>query len=364
MSNDSFFTDNWLDLQRKYWDSWADMSRKAMGLEEDKKMTTPWEGALDHWWKAMSPAAPDFSQAFMEKMMEQGKSFFRMAETFANKPGDTAPSDGLSWWTKALEDMQKQFTGSLDDSGNTMQRMMSFWEMPLDNWQRMMSSMSPMPGDMLRNMPHEQFKDRIDRALSAPGLGYTREEQSQYQELMRRSVDYQAALQEYTSFYSRLGMKSVERMGDFIQGAIDSGKSIDSARALYDNWVSSCEAVYAEEVATPEYAEIHGRLVNAQMALKRRLAIMVDENLGAMNMPTRSELRTLQERLQETRRENKQLRQALHALEKQVAAISGKAPATALKASAPATRSTAKPSTRATTTRRKTAAKKTTASDD
>ncbi|NEX21555.1 class III poly(R)-hydroxyalkanoic acid synthase subunit PhaE [Thiorhodococcus mannitoliphagus] len=363
MSNDSFFNEDWLEIQRKYWDNWAEMGRKAMGVEGERKMTTPWEGALDHWWKAMSPAAPDFSNGFMEKMMEQGKNFFRMAETFSNSSNQTPPTDGIAWWTKALEDMQKQFTGSLDDGGNTMQRMMSFWEMPLDNWQRMMSSMSPMPGDMLRNMPHEHFKDRLDRALSAPGLGYTREEQSQYQELMRTSMDYQAALQEYTGFYNRLGMKSVERMGDFIQGVIDSGKSIDSARALYDSWISCCESVYADEVATPEYAKIHGHLVNAQMALKRRMAIMVDENLGAMNMPTRSELRTLQNRLQETRRDNKQLRQALHALEKQVAALNGKPPATALKTSAPATKSAAKPATR-TTTRRKTAAKTTSSASD
>ncbi|MBK1722417.1 class III poly(R)-hydroxyalkanoic acid synthase subunit PhaE [Thiocystis violacea] len=358
MSNDSFFNNDWLELQRKYWDSWSEMGRKAMGLENQQTLTTPWEGALDHWWKAMSPATPDFSKTFMEKMMEQGKNFFRMAETFANTPEDTTATNGLTWWTKALEDMQKQFSGSLDDGGNSMQRMMSFWELPIDNWQRMMSSMSPMPGDMLRNMPHEQLKDRFDRALSAPGLGYTREEQSQYQELTRTAMDYQAALQEYTGFYSQLGMKSVERMGDFIQGVIDSGKSIDSARTLYDNWISCCETVYAAEVATPEYAQIHGRLVNAQMALKRRMAIMVDENLGAMNMPTRSELRTLQDRLQETRRDNKQLHRALHALEKQVAALSGKTPTTALKAPAPATKATEKPATRA-TTRRKTAAKPT-----
>lgn len=358
MSNDTFFNDDWLELQRKYWDTWTDMSRKAMGLEDQKTMTMPWESALDNWWKAMSPAAPDFSKVFMEKMMEQGKGFFRMAETFSGKSEDTPATNGIAWWTKAVEDMQKQLTGSLDDNGKTMQRMMSFWELPLDNWQRMMSSMSPLPGDMLRNMPHEQLKDNLDRALSAPGLGYTREEQSQYQELMRTAVDYQAALQEYTGFYTKLGMKSVERMGDFIQGVIDSGKSIDSARTLYDNWISCCESVYADEVATPEYAQIHGRLVNAQMALKKRMSIMVDENLGALNMPTRSEIRTVQARLQETRRDNKQLRHALHALEKQVAALSGKSPATALKASAPATKSTAKPTTR-TTTRRKTAAKKT-----
>ena len=358
MSNDHFFNNNWLELQRQYWDEWTAMGRKAMGLQPETKATAPWESAMDHWWKAMSPAAPDFSKTFMEKMMEQGKTFFRMAETFTGARDEGAASNGLAYWTKAMEDMQKQLTGSLDDGGGAMQRMMSFWEMPLDNWQRMMSSLSPMPGDMLRNMPHEHFKDKLDRALSAPGLGYTREEQSQYQELMRNAMQYQAALQEYTGFYNKLGIKSVERMGTFIQSVIDSGKSIDSARALYDNWVSCCEAVYAEEVATPEYAQIHGRLINAQMALKRRLAIIVDENLGALNMPTRSELRTLQERLQETRRESKQLRQALHALERQVASLSGQTPPTALRATG-STQPAAKPATR-----RKTTAKSTSGSDD
>jgi class III poly(R)-hydroxyalkanoic acid synthase PhaE subunit len=339
MTNETFFNQDWLALQRKYWDNWSEMSRKAMGGDGAAKFTTPWEGALDHWWQALSPAAPDASKAFMEKMMEQGKTFFRMAETFSSRGDEGNATNGLTFWTKAIEDMQKRFTGSLDDSGNATQRMMSFWELPLDNWQRMMSSMSPMPGDVLRNIPHDQFKGNLDRALSAPGLGYTREEQGQYQELMRRTVDYQAALQEYTSFYSRLGMKSVERMGGYLQEIIDSGKSIDSARALYDNWVSCCESVYADEVATPEYAQIHGRLINAQMAMKKRMSIMVDEQLGAMNMPSRSEMRTVQDRLQETRRENKQLRNRLHALEKQVAALAGDTPSsppTALKAAAPA----------------------------
>lgn len=351
MSNETFFNDDWLGLQRKYWDNWMEMSRKATGMGGTAKLTTPWEGALDHWWQAMSPGAPDDYKSFMEKMMEQGKVFFRMAETFSSRTDDSNATNGLAFWTKAMEDMQKQFTGSLGDGGNTMQRMMSFWELPLDNWQRMMSSMSPMPGDALRNMPHDQFKGHLDRALSAPGLGYTREEQGQYQDLMRCAMEYQTALQEYNGFYSRLGMKSVERMGGYLQSVIDSGKSIDSARALYDNWVASCEAVYAEEVATPEYAQIHGHLINAQMALKKRMSIMVDENLGAMNMPSRSEMRTVQDRLQETRRENKLLRQNLHALEKRVAALAGEtppSPPTAIKATIPAAK---------TPVRRKTAAK-------
>lgn len=353
MSNETIFNDDWLQLQRKYWDNWAEMSRKAMGLDSGAKLTAPWEGSLDHWWKALSPGAPDASRAFMEKMIEQGKSFFRMAETFASQGSEGSATNGLTVWTKALEEMQKRFTGTLDDNGNALQHLMSFWELPLDNWQRMVSSMSPLPGDFLRNMSHPQFKDHLDRALAAPGLGYTREEQGRYQDLIRCSMEYQAAMKDYNDFYSRLGTKSIERMGSYIQGIIDSGKPIDSARALYDNWVACCEAVYAEEVATAEYAQIHGHLVNSQMAFKKRMSVMMDEQLGALNIPGRCELRTLEDRLQETRRESKRLRHSLHALEKQVATLTGEtqaSPPTALKAPAPAAKA-------ATPARRKTAAK-------
>jgi class III poly(R)-hydroxyalkanoic acid synthase PhaE subunit len=267
----------------------------------------------------------------MDHLLGQGKAYFATVERFtrglSDSAGNTAAA-GTAWEMlgKTFEDMQKAFTGGVTDQDASFRRMLGFWEMPLDNWQRMMSSLSPMmPGDLLRNMPHDQVRGSVDRILSAPGLGYSREEQAQYQDLTRRVIDYQQALQEYVGFFSRLGIKSLERMRDFLQAQADSGKTIDSARGLYDNWVMCCEAVYAEEVGTEEYARIHGHLVNAQMALKKRMAVMVDENLGALNMPTRSELRTLQDRLQDTRRENKRLRHELELIKRRVADLAGSA---------------------------------------
>ncbi len=46
---------------------------------------------------------------------------------------------------------------------------------------------------------------------------------------------------------------------------------------------------------------------------------MVDKIIGALNMPTRRELLTLQERMQETRRENRRLRNDVDILKEQVA---------------------------------------------
>ncbi len=344
-------SDDWLQLQQKYWEQWADIGRKAVG--DGFTGSNPWENAMDHWWQAVSPAAPDMSRGFVEKMMEQGKMFFRMAETFTSDL-PTAGDDGWQGFNQILDEMQKAFTGEQDQEGEAIHKMMAFWELPYDNWQRVMSSISPVPGDLLRNMPHPQIKDNLNRILSAPGLGYTREEQTQYQELMRHGVDYQRAQQEYMGFFSHIGIKSTDRMRKTVTELYKDGKTIDSARNLYDTWVGCCEEVYAEEVRTTEYARIHGRLVNAQMALKKRMTVMVDETLGTMNMPTRRELRTLQDRLQETRREQKNLRRELDHMKAQMSASAdraSKAPA--------ATAATRQPATarKKTVARKKTAAK-------
>ncbi len=321
MSEKGLWNQDWIEIQQKYWENLSEMGRNAMGLKASSK--SPWESAMDHWWQTISPAASNPAQEFMEKMLGQGKVFFRMAEQFSNSLQGSAPTANWSEsLNKVFSDLQAAFTGDAKGLGtDSLHKMMAFWEMPLDNWQRMVSSLSLMPGDMLRNMPHGAD---FERFLSAPGLGYTREEQSQQQEMVRVMMDYQRGLQDYMQFFSNLGSQSVERMRQKTEKLGEAGKNIDSARALYDLWIMSCEEVYGEQVMTPEYAEIHGHLVNTLMALKQQMSQMVDENLGAMNMPTRSEIRTLQDRLQETRRENKQLRGDLENLRDQVEKLATK----------------------------------------
>lgn len=338
MANDTLFNDNWLKLQQQYWESLTEMGRKAAGMDAPASNpwnASPWSAAMDQWWKAVQPGASDPSKQFMDRLMEQGKSYFSTIERFTQ--GLSKTDGGDANWTalnKTFEDMQAAFSGGWDKFGSDdgMRRMMGFWEMPLDNWQRMMSSTSPMmPGDLLRNMPHGDIKQNMDRMLSAPGLGYTREEQASYQDLTRRVLDYQRAMQEYMGFFGKLGVQSVQRLKEFVQARAESKEPIDSARVLYDSWISCCEAVYAEQVSTPEYARIHGELINAQMALKQRMSVMVDESLGAMNMPTRSELRTIQDRVQEARRENKRLRRELDGLKRELT----QQPGSTLQAAAP-----------------------------
>jgi len=196
-------------------------------------------------------------------------------------------------------------------------------------------------------MPTEGMRTGIDRVLGAPGLGYTREEQGQYQELTRAVLEYQETLAEYLGFFSKMGMGAAERLQWLIKEAEAKHTPISSARSLYDMWVSCCEAEYADQVMTEEYTALHGQLVNALMRVKHRMGIIVDEYLGAMNMPTRRELRTLQDRVQEARRETKRLRAEIEALKRQGATAGTPAPtrrAAAPAAAKPAAKPPAAPS--------------------
>jgi class III poly(R)-hydroxyalkanoic acid synthase PhaE subunit len=319
MSDSPFWNEDWMKTQQQYWENWTEMSRQAMGLEQPAK--SPLESAMDHWWQAVAPATGDFNREFMEKMMKQSKSFFRLAEHYYQNAGES--NNWLDAANRTVADLQQMFSGNMENlfSGaetagdDALHKMMAFWEMPLDNWQRMVSSLSLLPGDLLRNMPHAEGMERF---LSAPGLGYLREEEGQYKQLMQHVVEYQRALADYMRFFSNLGLLSVNRLREKVQELVDEDKQIDNARGLYDLWVGSSEEVYGEQVMTPEYAKIHGRLVNALMAVKQKLSLMVDETLGGLNMPTRRELRTLQDRLQESRREYKALRAEMELMKEQM----------------------------------------------
>jgi class III poly(R)-hydroxyalkanoic acid synthase PhaE subunit len=322
MSDSSFWSEEWMKTQQQYWENWTEMSRQAMGLEQPAK--SPLESAMDHWWQAVAPGAGDFNREFMEKMMEQSKSFFRLAENYYQNAGES--NSWLEAANRTVADLQQMFSGSMEvlfsgtetAGDDALHKMMAFWEMPMDNWQRMVSSLSLVPGDLLRNMPHAEG---IERFLSAPGLGYVREEEGQYKQLMQRVVEYQRALADYMRFFSNLGLLSVNRLREKVQELVDEDKQIDNARGFYDLWVGSSEEVYGEQVMTPEYAKIHGRLVNALMGVKQKLSQMVDETLGGLNMPTRRELRTLQDRLQESRREYKALRAEMELMKEQMMAL-------------------------------------------
>lgn len=288
--------------------------------------SNPWVSALEQWWQTMQPGTQPPVSDFYTRLVDQGKVYFQMTESLnqafqqASAAGESAArwQDAVNNTLTGLKDM---FGGNKPDVQGVARQAIAFWELPLNTWQRAVSSTSILPGDLLQGFNAQgvrQVRDglheRMDQLLSTPAVGQMREQQEQAQTLARLVIDYQRALHDYTATYSEIGVKSVETLRQLLEQRDADKQPISTLREMYDLWVDSCEEAYGEYVNTDKYSAIYGRLVNSLMALKRHGSMMVDESLGAMNMPTRSEIDTLHQRLQEVRRESKALRAEIESL--------------------------------------------------
>jgi class III poly(R)-hydroxyalkanoic acid synthase PhaE subunit len=323
-----FSSEPWLDAQRKFWDAWMDMTRQAStAATKDQAVDNPWADGLDQWWKAVSPMTSGTApllQDFFDKLVGMGKSYFSMAEHVSATPGggEQTAGDMVSDWLDRVREACNAWGTSLSAQQDPhMRDFMSFWNMPMDTWQRTASSFSPMPGDFLKALHPEgadamagDMRMHLDRFLSMPGVGYSRESQEQYQQLARMVLDYQKAMQDYAIALSKVGVKSTDRFQEKLNESASSDEPVTSLREFYNIWVDACEEVYGEYAMSGEYSEMYGEMVNALMQVKRHSSLLVDEMLESMNMPTHREINTLHQRLHEMRRGYRALREEIDQL--------------------------------------------------
>ncbi len=331
MSNSNDWTESWMNSQQNYWKAWADLAQRGMKAPEAPK--NPFADGLTQWWQSVSPMAPPTGRDAFDKLMDVSKGYFSLAERFMTG-AQAKPDGGMDAINGWLDGMQKTWS-DWSQMGNAFRPesmfskdqfkgMNTFLDLPMDTWNRMAANVMPMPGDYTHAFQQnstQPMQDQISKFLSVPAVGYSRESQEQYQILAQRQMDYMAATQAYQAAFGKLGMESTKGFQAALQARMKEGKPISSLRELYDQWVEMSEAAYAEFVMTEEYQTLYGRLVNTLLALKQQMARMVDQNLEAMNMPTRAEISTLQCRQQELRRDNLKLHKELKAIQAQLEAM-------------------------------------------
>ncbi|MGH8501103.1 MAG: class III poly(R)-hydroxyalkanoic acid synthase subunit PhaE [Gammaproteobacteria bacterium] len=322
------WTNQLLDYQRQYQEALQGFTPRATpaGFGSAAPSSNPWVAALEQWWKTVQPGTQPPVNDFYTRLVDQGKVYFQMTQSMNNafQQASAAGESAARWQeavNKTLGGLKDMFGGHRPDVQGVARQAIAFWELPLNTWQRAVSSSSILPGDFLQDVSaqgvrqvRDELHDRVDQLLSTPAIGQMREQQEQAQTLAKLTLDYQQALHDYTATYGEIGVKSVEALQRLLEQRQADNEPVASLREMYDLWVDSCEEAYAEYVSTDKYSAVYGHLVNSLMALKRHGTMMVDESLGAMNMPTRSEIDTLQQRLQEVRREGKALRAEIESL--------------------------------------------------
>ncbi|UGB36909.1 poly(R)-hydroxyalkanoic acid synthase subunit PhaE [Frateuria soli] len=223
-------------------------------------------------------------------------------------PGMDGLKGYLDWMQQAAAAMAGQGAAQVPPSANPF----AGWAMP---------GMGSPPAGL----------DTLRALLDTPAVGYTREQQAQQQAFLRALLDHQHASARYQELLARAQAQGAERMR---RKLAEPGFQPDSLKAMYDLWVDAVEEAYAEIALSDEFREAYAAQGNTQMQVRKLQHQQVEQWCREVGLPTRSEVATLGQRVQELRRELRRMQAATPGAAHSTAVKTPRSPASAKRAAA------------------------------
>jgi len=303
--------DDWQAMSQRYWNAWNDATRKAFegaaAPASSNPAGTPWQQGMEQWSRLF--AQQPSQNEVVERMLAGAKSYFALLQSLAAKSvGEAGKLDAQAW------------TDTLRESFNFPGADAALFDNPLaralreiagqgaKGFEQMMEGIAP-------------FTREAHALFGMPAFGYLREHQEHYQKFAQAMLDYQQQTNRYNALIARASRRGFEMFEDKLGERGEPGRQVESVRAFYDLWVDAAEEAYAEVALSPEFREVYGALVNAQMRVRQHVQQVVERMAIDLGMPTRTEIDSIGKRLHETRRELKRQAEAAPDLAAEVAAL-------------------------------------------
>jgi class III poly(R)-hydroxyalkanoic acid synthase PhaE subunit len=346
MSETNPWAAQWFNAQQQFVDAWSDMAKS--GVPGNSSQSDLWAQSFDLWRNASgAQVQPDFQQA-MDKCMDMGKGYFAMAEQVSkNMSAGAEPAEAINQWMDQLKQSLQQSGGMPGFDGSGVNGFMKQWFNPTSSWQQMAAGMMPMnqgswqmPGMNAPSFNLGEMIDPLGTMLEAPGVGYFREPQAKQQKGLQLALEYNQANQAFNQAFLKVATESIQGFQARIL-KVDADSAPKSLREIYDLWVEISEEHYAEFAMSEEYQELYGDMVNRLMIMKKHYSEIADDTLKAMNLPNTREVDTMQERLQQVRRDNFALKKEISEIKSMLQQVMAR-PATAEASTAPAAAPAAK----------------------
>ena len=366
MSESNQWTEQWFKAQQQFVDAWSDMART--GSSGGASQSDLWAQSFDLWRKACGGSTQPDIELAMRKCMDMGKEYFAMAEQVSKGLTEgTNPVEAINQWLEQMKQSLQLLGGMPGFNGAGVGDFMKQWFAPNASWQEMVAGLTPMNQAMwqMPGMNTSVFNlgeaiDPLGKVLEAPGIGYFREPQEKQQKGLQLALEYQEANFKFNQAFLRVALESIQGFQNRLLG-LEGDHIPKSLRELYDLWVEISEEHYAEFAMSEEYQELYGDMVNRLMIMRGHYGEIADDFLRAINLPNTREIDTMQERLQQLRRENFALKKEIKEIKAMLSQMTTKT-ARAVKtvpAAKPASTTRKAPTAKAASARKKAAAKKT-----
>jgi hypothetical protein len=133
--------------------------------------------------------------------------------------------------------------------------------------------------------------------LGVPALGLTREHQQRWQraaDAARRTAEAQRQLQLQLADALRDAATAFAARLDLRQPGAESAEAL---RGLYDSWIDCAEEAYARTAHSDSFCKALADFVNASSLVRKEFQANMEHWAKGADLPTRSELNTLTQRL-------------------------------------------------------------------
>jgi len=302
--------DDWQALSQQYWNAWTEATRNAFGAASATTTAgkMPWHEGLEQWSRMFDAGKAQGAQnEIVERLLAGARSYFALLQSLAEK-GAKGETDPQAW------------SDAVRQSFNFPGADVALLDNPLARALRELAGQGAKGFEqMMENLKPAMTEARA--LLDLPAFGYAREHQEHYQQMAKAWLDYQHETNRYNALIARASRRAFEVFEDKLAERGEPGRQVDSVRGLYDLWVDAAEDAYAGVALSPEFREVYGALVNAQMRVRRNVQREVERVATDLGMPTRTEIDSMGKRLHALHRDAKNHAEVLPELMVEVATL-------------------------------------------
>ena len=140
-------------------------------------------------------------------------------------------------------------------------------------------------------------------AWDLPGIGPLREQHAAAQEMAAALAEVERLSLEMASVVARIHAETLDLLARRAAEQANQGTPVQDAKALYDLWVECGEATYAKVAHSEAFCRLQADLCNAGIRYKAVERRQMERWLKLLDLPTRSEVNTLNLRVRELQRQ-------------------------------------------------------------
>lgn len=273
--------------------------------------------------------------------------------------GATSAQDPTAWMQQFFAQIRQAMPDGQDAGTAEWQKAATALSDSLTTqWERW-SDLFSHAGDATRGSGamHSRIQNLLDEQM-AP-LGLSREATRQMQELADVHAQMGPAIAKLQEALSGFPEQFQKALSQLIEQRTQAGQPVTSLRGMIDLWIDAGERAFAEIAHSDAFSRAFGGFTDAMSRAKIARAKWLDGQLQTIGLPTRAEMQTSHERLQQARRDIRALKREVAELRALVEGQQGAATSSEATPAAPAAKkAAAKKSARKASSKRASAASK------